>query len=327
MWSEMRRREFITLIGGTAAAWPLATRGQPATKTYFVLWVSTEAQPDPFIAGFLEGMRERSYVEGQNLALVLRYVPGDPARLRAMLPELLSVSADLIVSSGPAILAMRAATGKPVLFAISGDPVELGIADSLSRPGKNFTGTTFMSLDVAQKRVQLLRELLPGMGNLAILSQKNHTGEQSEHEATRAAADALSIRLAYVPFASGPELDGALQRVADARADAMLVFPEGVTMVHRAKIADFALSHRLPSMFGWREYCDVGGFASYGGNQRETYRRLAVYADRLLRGEKPQDLPIERITRFEFVLNLKTAKTLGVDIPPTLLARADEVIE
>jgi len=323
----MRRREFITLIGGTAAAWPLATRGQLATKTYFVLWVSTEAQPDPFIAGFLEGMRERSYVEGQNLALVLRYAPGDPARLRAMLPELLSVSADLIVSSGPAILAMRAATGKPVLFAISGDPVELGIADSLSRPGKNFTGTTFMSLDVAQKRVQLLRELLPGMGNLAILSQKNHTGEQSEHEATRAAADALSIRLAYVPFASGPELDGALQRVADARADAMLVFPEGVTMVHRAKIADFALSHRLPSMFGWREYCDVGGFASYGGNQRETYRRLAVYADRLLRGEKPQDLPIERITRFEFVLNLKTAKTLGVDIPPTLLARADEVIE
>jgi putative ABC transport system substrate-binding protein len=323
----MRRREFITLIGGTAAAWPLATRGQLATKTYFVLWVSTEAQPDPFIAGFLEGMRERSYVEGQNLALVLRYAPGDPARLRAMLPELLSVSADLIVSSGPAMLAMRAATGKPVLFAISGDPVELGIADSLSRPGKNFTGTTFMSLDVAQKRVQLLRELLPDMGSVAILSQKNHPGEQSEHEATRAAADALSIRLAYVPFAAGPELDGALQRIADARADAMLVFPEGVTMVHRAKIADFALSHRLPSMFGWREYCDVGGFASYGGNQRSTYRRLAVYADRLLRGEKPQDLPIERITRFEFVLNLKTAKTLGVHIPPMVLARADEVIE
>jgi len=322
----LRRREFITLLGG-AGAWPLAARAQAAPKTHFVLWVSTEAQPDPFIDGFREGMREHSYVEGQNLAFVLRYAPGDPTRLRAMLPELLGVPADLIVSSGPAILAMRAATGRPVLFAISGDPVELGIADSLARPGKNFTGTTFMSLDVAQKRVQLLRELLPGMGNLAILSQKNHTGEQSEHEATRAAADALSIRLAYVPFAAGPELDGALQRVADARADAMLVFPEGVTMVHRAKIADFALSHRLPSMFGWREYCDVGGFASYGGNQRETYRRLAVYADRLLRGEKPQDLPIERITRFEFVLNLKTAKTLGVDIPPTLLARADEVIE
>ena len=265
----MTRREFITLTGATAVAWPLPAQGQRAPRTYFVLWVSTEAQSDPFIAGFLEGMREHSYVEGQNLAFVLRYVPGDPARLRAMLPELLGVPADLIVSSGPAILAMRAATGRPVLFAISGDPVELGIADSLARPGKNFTGTTFMSLDVAQKRVQLLKELLPGMANLAILSQKNHPGEQSEHETTRAAADALSIHLAYVPF--GGELDDALQRVADARADAMLVFPDGVTMVHRAKIADFALSHRLPSMFGWREYCDAGGFASYGGNQRATY--------------------------------------------------------
>ena len=323
----MRRRDFIAGIAGSAAAWPLAARGQPAAKTHFVLWVSTEAQPDPFIAGFREGMRERGYVEGQNLAFVLRYAPGDPARLRAALPELLSVPADLIVSSGPAILAMRAATGKPVLFAISGDPVELGIAESLARPGRNFTGTTFMSLDVAQKRVQLLKELLPGMGKLAILSQKNHPGEQSEHEATRAAADALSIHLAYVPFAAGPELDGALQRVAEAGADAMLVFPDGVTMVHRAKIADFALSHRLPSMFGWREYCDAGGFASYGGNQRATYRRLAAYADRLLRGDKPQDLPIERVTRFEFVLNLKTAKALGLTIPPTVLARADEVIE
>jgi putative tryptophan/tyrosine transport system substrate-binding protein len=285
--SQMRRREFITLTGATAAAWPLAARAQRAPRTYFVLWVSTEAQPDPFIAGFLEGLREHSYVEGQNLALVLRYAPGDPARLQATLPELLNVSADLIVSSGPAILAMRAATGKPLLFAISGDPVELGIADSLPRPGKNFTGPTFMSLDLAKKRIQLFKELLPGMGNLAILSQKNHPGEQSEHEATRAAADALSIRLAYVPFAAGPELDAALQRVADAHADGMLVFPDGVTLVHRAKIADFALSHRLPSMFGWREYCDAGGFASYGGNQRATYRRLATYADRLLRGEKP----------------------------------------
>ena len=323
----MRRREFITLLGGAAWAGPHAARGQPVPRTRFVLWVSTESQPDPFIAGFREGMRERGYVEGQNLAFVLRYAPGDPASLRAALPELLGVPADLIMSSGPAILAMRSATGKPVLFAISGDPVELGIANSLARPGKNFTGTTFMSLDVAQKRVQLLKELLPAMGKLAILSQKNHPGEQSEYEATRAAADALSIHLAYVPFATGSELDGALQRVAEANANAMLVFPDGVTMVHRAKIADFARSHRLPSMFGWREYCDAGGLASYGGNQRATYRRLAVYADRLLRGEKPQDLPIERVTRFEFVLNLKTAKALGVEIPPSLMARADEVIE
>ncbi len=184
-----------------------------------------------------------------------------------------------------------------------------------------------MSLDLAQKRVQLLKELLPQTRGLAVLSQKNHPGEQAELQATIAAADALSIKLAYVPFASGSELDAALTRVAAARADAMLVFPDGVTLVHRTKIAEFAKSHRLPSMFGWREYCDAGGLASYGGSQRGTYFRLAAYADRLLRGEKPGDLPVEQPTTFELVLNLKIANALGLAVPPTLLARADDVIE
>src|SRR5215213_10369751 len=172
----MRRREIISLIGG-AAAWPLVSRAQPG-KVHTILWVSTEAQPDPFIAGFREGMKERGYIEGQNLDFVLRYAPGNPAAVRAMLPELLATPADLIVSSGPAIQAMRAATGKPVLFAISGDPVALGIAQSLSRPGRNFTGSTFLSLEVAQKRVQLLRELLPNVQTIAVLSYSNHPGEQ-----------------------------------------------------------------------------------------------------------------------------------------------------
>jgi putative ABC transport system substrate-binding protein len=272
-------------------------------------------------------MRGLGYVEGRNLSFVLRYAPGDPAALRTSLADILSVPADLIVSSGPAILAMRATTGKSVLFAISGDPVELGIAESLSQPGKNFTGSTFMSLDVAQKRVQLLEELLPGMRTLAILSQKNHPGEQSEHRATLAAAESLSLQPAYVPFASAAELDAALERVATARADAMLVYPDGVTLVHRARIAAFAKAQRLPSMFGWREYCDAGGLASYGGNQRATYSRLATYADRILRGTRPGDLPIEQPTRFELVLNMKTARDIGLTVPPTLLARADEVIE
>jgi putative ABC transport system substrate-binding protein len=258
---------------------------------------------------------------------VLRYAPGDPAALRAILPELLATPADLIVSSGPAILAMRATTDKPVLFAVSGDPVALGIAESLSRPGRNFTGSSFLSLDLAQKRVQLVRELLPDLKTLAVLSQANHPGEPSEHEATARAADALSIRLAYVPFRTGPEIDEALERVRGANAEAMLVFPDGVTMVHRAKIAEFAKAQRLPSMFGWREYCDAGGLASYGANQRATYVRLATYADRILRGEKPADLPVEQPTKFELVVNTRTAKALGLTIPASLLARADEVIE
>ena len=232
-----------------------------------------------------------------------------------------------IVSGGPAIQAMRAATGKPVLFAISGDPVALGIAQSLSRPGRNFTGSTFLSLEVAQKRVQLLRELLPDLQTLAVLSNTNHPGEQSEHEATKVAADALSVGLAYVPFGSGAELEDVLKRIRASGAGAMLVFPEGVTMVHRAKIAEFATVHRLPSMFGWREYCEAGGLVSYGANQRATYVRLAAYADRLLRGGTPGELPIEQPTNFELVINLRTARALGLTIPPSLLARADEVIE
>jgi len=159
------------------------------------------------------------------------------------------------------------------------------------------------------------------------LSNKNHAGEQSEHNATKEASAALSIRLAYVPFGSGQEVDSALESVRASRADAMLVFPDGITMVHRAKVAELARTHRLPSMFGWREYCEAGGLVSYVANQRTTYTRLAAYADRLLKGEKPADIPIEQPTRFELVVNLKTAKTLGLSIPATLLARADEVIE
>lgn len=320
----MRRRQF--LLGLSAASLPLAARAQPR-KGHTILWVSTEAQPDPFIEGFREGMQARGYVEGQNLAFTLRYAPGDPAAVQAMLPELLSTPADLIVSSGPAILAMKAATGRPVLFAISGDPVALGIADSMSRPGRNFTGTTFLSLEVAQKRVQLLRELLPNVKTLAILSQSNHPGEASEHAATQEAASALGLELAYVPFPSFRELDAALSRVANSGAGAMLVFPDGVTMVNRAKIAEFAKTQRLPTMFGWREYCDAGGLASYGANQRATYARLSAYADRILRGESPADLPIEQPTAFELVINMKTARALGVELPRTLLARADDVIE
>jgi putative tryptophan/tyrosine transport system substrate-binding protein len=322
----MRRREFIAALGFSTALGSSA-RAQGPVRSYSILWVSTEAQPDPFIAGFREGMEAHGYVEGRNLSFVLRYAPGDPAALQAMLPELLATPVDLIVSSGPAIRAMRAATQKPVLFAVSGDPVELGVAESLARPGRNFTGSTFLSLELAQKRVQLIRELLPDLRTLAILSNANHPGEQSEHEATNEAASALSIRLAYAPFGTPLEIDGALERVRVSGADAMLVFPDAVTMVHCARIAAFATAQRLPSMFGWREYCDAGGLASYGSNQRATYVRLASYADRLLRGEAPGRLPVGQPTAFELILNLKAAKAIGVEIPPVLLARADEVIE
>ena len=188
----MRRRDFITGLGA-ATACPFGAGAQMPSNLKTILWVSTEAQPDPFIASFRDAMRARGFVEGQNIAFTLQYAPGDPAALRERLPAIIGTPADLIVSSGPAILAMRAATDRPVLFAISGDPVALGIAQSFSRPGRNFTGSTFLSLDVAQKRVQLIRELLPNLRTLAVLSQKNHPGERSEYEATQQAADALDV--------------------------------------------------------------------------------------------------------------------------------------
>jgi putative tryptophan/tyrosine transport system substrate-binding protein len=322
---DMRRREFIGMIGG-AVAWPLAARAQQSAKIHRIFWASTESQPDPFVDGFRDGLKQRGYIEGKNVVLSLRYAPGNPDALRPMMSELARDKVDLAVSSGPAIRAMKAATNVPVLFAISGDPVELGLVKSLARPVGNSTGSTFLSLDLAGKRLELLKEIFPRLRKLAVLSNTDHPGERSEWRATQQAAQALGIDPVYVPFIGARELDNALAAVASARADAMLVFPEGVTMVNRVKLAQFSVAQQLPSMFGWSEYCEAGGLLSYGAGQRATYFRLAAYADRILRGENPADLPVEQPTKFELSVNLKTAKALGIEVPATTLLRA-EVIE
>lgn len=260
------------------------------------------------------------------MALEFRYSPVNVEGLRAAIDDLVQSKVAFIVSSGPAIRAARHARDVWILFAISGDPVELGIAQSLARPGGNFTGSTFLSLTVAEKRVQLLKEALPKLESLAVLSNTDHPGERSEWGATEKAGRALQLDLHYVQFAGLHGLDGALDVVRRAGSDAMIVFPDGVTMANRVKLAQFALAQRLPSMFGWSEFCEAGGMMSYGANQREAYMRLAGYADRLLRGDKPADLPIELPTRFELIINLNTARLLGVAIAGPVLARADTLI-
>jgi putative ABC transport system substrate-binding protein len=319
------RRTFLALAAG--ALWPRAARGQQPSVPARIGWVSTEPQPDPFLDGFREGLRRHGYVEGQHVVLDLRYITGDVPALRGAVSELIQSRVAFIVSSGPAIRAARTARDVPVLFAISGDPVELGIASSLARPGGNFTGITFMSLEVAGKRVELLKRAVPGLQTLAALSNVDHPGEASERRATEAAAAALGMRVAYAPFTGAGELDAGLGIVRAARADGMIVFPDGATMVNRAKIARFATAERLPSMFGWSEFADAGGLMSYGANQRDTYLRLAAYADRLLRGAKPGDLPIEQATRFELVLNAKTARALGLSFPQSVIVSADRLVE
>ena len=323
----MRRRDVVLLFSSAAVAWPVSVAAQRQAKVRRIVWVSTETQPDPFVDGFRQGLRERGYAEGRDVALDLRYSPGNPDALRSVLAELTPDKVDLAVSSGPAIRALRAATAVPVLFAISGDPVEIGLVKSLARPEGNFTGATFLSLDLAAKRVDLLKDIFPKLRRLAVLSNTDHPGERSELNTTRQAAQKLGIELIYVPFVGARELDNALATVASARADAMLVFPEGATMVHRAKVAQFAVSQKLPSMFGWSEYADAGGLLSYGANQRATYLRLASYADRIFRGETPANLPVEQPTTFELVVNLKTAKALGIEVPTSILLGAARTID
>ena len=308
--------------------WPRVAHAQGHTRLYRIFWVSTESQPDPFLDGFREGLRARGYVDGKDVAFELHYAPGNPQALREVISELRRGNIDLAVSSGPATRAMTAVTDIPVLFALSGDPIELGLVKSLAQPGGNFTGTTFLSLELAGKRVELLKDIFPKLRTLAVLSNTDHPGEQSEWRATQEAAKGMGIVPVYVPFSGVHELDSALRVAGNAHADALLVFPDAVTMVHRSRIAQFAVAHRLPSMFGWSEYCDAGGLLSYGANQRATYFSLATYADRILRGESPSVLPVVQPTKFELAVNLKTAELLGIDLDASsILFRANKVIE
>ena len=329
---EQRVGRRAVLIGLVTALLPSPTHAQKAPMPPRIGWLSAGSEPDPFLDGFREGLRKLGYVEGQNVVLETRHAHGDLEALRAGAAELAQAKVTLIVASLTAVRAARAIKDIPIVFVVSGDPIEAGLAKSFSRPGGNLTGSTFLSLEVAGKRVELLKQAVPHLRSLVALSNTDHPGEKSELHATEAAAQMLRISLIYVsfsqsPFGASPELDKALETVRRAQPDAMVVFPEGATMANRAKLANFAIAQRLPSMFGWSEYAEAGGLMSYGASQRDAHARLASYADKILKGAKPGDLPIEQPTKFELVINLNTAKTLNLTIPPSLLLRADKVIE
>ena len=328
----MDRRAFIGSLAGGLLATPRAVTGQQTGKPPRIGWLSAGAPPDPFLEGFREGLRKIGYVEGQTIDFEIRHARGSLEALQSGAAELAQSNVALIVASLTAVRAARAIKNIPILFTVSGDPVEAGFVQSLARPGGNLTGITFQSLEVAGKRVELLKQALPRLRTLAVLSNTEHPGEKSELRATEAATQRLGINLVYVafsqsPFGASPELGQALEAVRRTQSDAVVVFPEGATMANRGDLASFVLMQRLPSMFGWSDYVDAGGLMSYGANQRETHGRLAIYADKLLKGAKPDDLPVEQPTKFELVVNLKTAKALGLTIPPSLLQRADQVIE
>jgi putative tryptophan/tyrosine transport system substrate-binding protein len=324
---QMKRRDLITLIGGTAVAWPLAARGEQRGKPARLGYLSASSPPDNNFASFLTGMRALGYGEDRDFVVEVRYARRDYSRFPALVEELLRARVDLIVAAGPASRAAPLAALVPVVFGFSGDPVDAGIVASFARPGGNATGVSFLSLDLSVKRVDLLKEAKPTMTRVAVLSNPDHTGDASELRATRETADALGLAIEHFAVRTDDGFEGAFAAIAKSKCDGLLAFPDALTNFNRQKIVAFALHHRLPSIFGWKMYAEAGGLLSYGPVQHEAFARLAVYVDKILKGAKPADLPVEQATKFEMVVNLKTAKAIGVDLPTAILLRADEVIE
>ena len=274
---------------------------------------------------FREGMRQLGYVEGRNL--IIEYRSGETARLTELASELLQRRVEVIVAAGPGAVAAKKATQTiPIVFSFSGDPAEAGFIDSLARPGRNMTGITWLAFELVGKRLELLRETVPKISVVAGIGSPLHAGEQRELLETQSTARTLGVTLNYRPVRSTADFDAAFDAIPKENPDALLVFADPVTNEHREQLAAFAAKHRLPSMFGRKEFVESGGLISYGARLDDIYRRLPVYVDKILKGAKPGDLPTELPTRFEMFINLKTSQQIAVPIPPNVLARADRVI-
>jgi putative tryptophan/tyrosine transport system substrate-binding protein len=331
----MKRREFITLLGGAAAAWPLAARVQ-AAKVARIGYLITGALESPETRinrdAFRQGLDELGYIEGRNIVIEYRAADGKIERLPGLATELVGLNVDLIVAlSTPAGRAAQQATSTiPIVVTAMGDPVRDGLVASLARPGGNITGTTFLGPELVPKRLSFLRELLPTISRVAVLWHPGAFSESTIGEMLNEVAQAartLDQQLQLVEVRSADEFDHAFTTMVRARAEALFQFPSTMLFNERRRIVDLAARHRLPAMFNAREFVQVGGLIAYGANLAELNRRAAAYVDKILKGAKPSDLPVEQPTKFELFINLKTAKTLGLTVPPALLVAADEVIE
>jgi putative tryptophan/tyrosine transport system substrate-binding protein len=325
----MRRRHFITLLGGAAAAWAVAARAQQSAKVPRVGWIAIGTpQGSEFLEAVRQGLRDLGYVEGRSLFIEPRWPADISDRVPEFVRELLALNVQVIVAQGAIVpLVRRAIDATPVVFGYSGDPVEAGLVNNYSRPGGNFTGATFMSYELNVKRVELLHEAFPHVTRVTILSNPLHPGEQRELKETEQGAKRLGIELSFAQMRSAADIGPALDRVRDARAEAMIVLPDGFVMLHRKQIIEFAVAQRIPVISGWSEFAKSGGTITYGPNLKVVFQRLAIYVDKILKGANPGELAVEQPTKLELVINFKAAKAIGLAVPPTLLLRADEVIE
>jgi putative ABC transport system substrate-binding protein len=326
------RRAFIgTLAGGLLAA-PLAAEAQEAGKVPRIgfLWGTSPSDRPHLLDAFRQGLRELGWVEGQNIVVDHRYAEGRFDRLPDLAAELVRLKVDIIVAQPvPAVAAAKNATETiPIVMISGGDPVVLGFVASLARPGGNVTGSSYgVGFEIVGKQLELLKETVPKVRRVAILSNPANPSQPGAIKEVNVAARSLGVQLQLLEARGPNDFDGAFAAMATERVGALLVLAESLFVLHRTRLADLAARRRLPAAYGFREHVEAGGLMSYGPSVRDLHRRAATYVDKILKGAKPADLPVEQPTKFELVINLKTAKALGLTIPPSLLQRADEVIQ
>jgi putative tryptophan/tyrosine transport system substrate-binding protein len=329
----MRRREFITLLGSAAAAWPLAARAQQRERTrrigVLMNLASDDAEGQARLAAFLQGLQEAGWAVGRNMRIDLRWGGGDPESFRKQASELVALAPDVVFASGiPAATPLLQATRTvPIVFAQVVDPVGAGLVASLARPGGNATGFTSPEYGFAGKWVELIKEIAPGVTRVAVLRDATSSSGIGYMGAVRLAASSFGMELTPVGITDAGEIERGVTAFGRASNGALIVTGNTLTMVHRELIITLAARHRLPAVYALPLFANDGGLISYGPDSIDPYRRAAGYVDRILKGERPADLPVQQPTKFELIINLKTAKALGLEIPPTVLARADEVIE
>ena len=327
---HIRRREFITTLCGAAVAWPLAARAQQSVKlrTIGFSGQSTRSAESELVAAFTQRLRELGWIEGRTITIEYRWSEGRAERFVQIAAEFVRLKVDVIVTSGtPQVLAAKQTTSViPIVFARSGDPVANGLVASLARPGGNVTGLSSQGGDLAGKRLELLREVVPGLRRVAILANVGNPFSVIELGEGQAAARTLGLEFDALEIRRAEDIVPAFEAIK-GRVEALYVCPDGLVDTNKIRINTSALGARLPTMYAYREYVEAGGLMSYGPNLPDLYRRSADYVDKILRGAKPGDIPVEQPTKFDLIINLTTAKAFGFELPPSLLAHANEVIE
>jgi len=331
MASHIGRRKFLATLGGAAAAWPLAARAQQAAMPVVgYLATGTPETNARFVAAFRKGLSETGYVEGRNVVIEYRWAHDDYDRLPEMASDLVRRGTSVIAATGGTltIRAAKAASAKiPVVFGTGDDPVQTGLVASLNKPGGNLTGVVTMNVELAAKRLGLLRELLPAAARFAVfLNPSNPTAASATREALAGTA-VIGGQIEFLTVSTAGDLNAAFASLVQKRADALLTTPDSVFVSRRVQLLTLAARHAVPTIYPSREFAEAGGLMSYGSSFTDMFRQVGIYTGRILKGAVPADLPVMRATAFEFIINLQTAKALDIDVPPTLLARADEVIE